>query len=438
MQPTDKELVPMARTADVVRQEFGTVEAHRNAETAMTAVAARERATVESRYVVALQRPRDIENFRVRLLKECKRPGFAELAEYERPVGKEKNDKGEWVQKIARGPSIRLIESAIQHFCNMMITSPVVFDNESTRIVRTTMTDLESNSTWESEVVISKQVEKRGFRGKNGGIDPPAGRIVVGQRLNSGGDPTFLVLATDDEVNVKQSALVSKAQRKNGERILPSDIIQEALMECRTTLANQDAQDPDAAKRKVIDGFAGQNISPKDLEAYLSKPLDRMQPSDIKALRGLFTSIKEGEISFDEALAAKRAEEPGSVDIQKEVIANKLSSLGKSKEAAEAKEKLKDPEPPKEAPKPEPTKPEEKKPETESLSDQLLAYREKVGQESFERVLGKHKITQDSDVTQENFGIIVADLEDVLVAIRESTPQPPKPAPLQFGRRPGK
>ena len=304
---------------------FGTREIERSSETASSAVAARARAEVEARFVVADRRPRDIERFRVRLLKECKRTGFAELAEYERPVGKEKNRvTGAWEQKIARGPTIRLIETAIQHYGNAVAEAPVVFEGDEFRIVRAQMCDLETNTTWTQDVVIPKRVEKRGFGGK-----PPEGREIVGQRINSGGDTTYLVSATDDEVNVKQSALISKAQRKNAERLLPSDIIHEALAECRKTLAAADGQDPDAAKRKVIDAFATVNVDPASLAEYCGKPLDRMQPGDVTELRRVFTSIREGESTWEQAMEAKNPE--GSKQAAQDVAAAKLAALRQPK-----------------------------------------------------------------------------------------------------------
>lgn len=307
-----------------VTEGFGSTEIQRSAETASTAVAARARAEVEARFVVADRRPRDIERFRVRLLKECKRTGFAELAEYERPVGRQKNeDTGQWEQKIARGPTIRLIETAIQNYGNVVAESPVVFEGDDFRIVRAQMCDLETNTTWTADVVVAKRIEKRGDKKGH----PPLGREVVGQRINSSGDTTFLVTATDDEVSVRQLALISKAQRKNAERLLPSDIIHEALSECRKTLAAADAQDPNAAKRKVIDGFATLNVEPAAIAEYAQKPLDRLQPAEVMELRRLYAAIRDGETTWEKAMEAKAPS--GNKEQAAAVAQNKIDLLKK-------------------------------------------------------------------------------------------------------------
>ncbi len=104
-------------TAEITRREgFGEVESKLGGETAATSVAAAAKASIEAAYIMAMRRPRDIDQVRVRLLKACLRPGFAEAARYRRPVGREQNpDTGEWGQKIAEGLSIRFAEEAFRN-----------------------------------------------------------------------------------------------------------------------------------------------------------------------------------------------------------------------------------------------------------------------------------------------------------------------------------
>ena len=70
-------------------------------ETTAGALAAQAKAAVEARYIMAMQRPRDWDQVRLSLLKECDRTNFAEVAIYRKPVG----------QGI-EGPSIRFAEAA--------------------------------------------------------------------------------------------------------------------------------------------------------------------------------------------------------------------------------------------------------------------------------------------------------------------------------------
>lgn len=321
-----QEVVKAPANGATVRHEFGATEVQQYNETSAAALAAREKAIVEARFVAAWQRPRNIERFRLRLLDECKRPGFAAQAEYARPVGKEKNDRtGQWEEKIARGPTIRLIETAVQNFGNLVAESQVIFESAETRIVRCVMTDLETNATWEESLPIPKRIEKRGFK-KGNAVEPPKGRTIVGQRINSQGETTFLVEATDDEMYVRQKALVSKAQRKNAERLLPSDIIEEALEVSRKTLAAADAQDPSAALRKILDAFHGLGIEPADIETWVGKPLANLQPKDMQELRAFYHGIKDGETTLEESMAERHGDE-GSKKAAADVAKQKLDKL---------------------------------------------------------------------------------------------------------------
>lgn len=308
--------IAKANSGTVITHGFGETEIAQQAETSSSALAAREQAMVQSRFIVAMQRPRSIEQFRVKLLKECARPGFAETAEYARPVGKDKYGR----EKIATGPSIRLIETAAQFYGNLDIKSEIVYETQELRIVKCYVMDLETNASWDKQISLWKQIEKRGFDGK-----PPKGRTIVGQRVNSEGEVTFLVLATEDEMMVRQSALESKVQRKNAERLLPSDIIHEALMICRATIAAKIKEDPAAATRKIIDAFAEMGISPEDLETWCAKSLDRLQPKDIAELRAFYTGIKEGETTFDESMATR--DPVGSKEAAEDAGKKKLADL---------------------------------------------------------------------------------------------------------------
>ncbi|MTW31049.1 hypothetical protein, partial [Streptococcus pneumoniae] len=60
------------QTGLTVREEFGAVETQKSAETSQSAVQARATAEIQARYIMAMNRPRSIEGFRVNLLKECK------------------------------------------------------------------------------------------------------------------------------------------------------------------------------------------------------------------------------------------------------------------------------------------------------------------------------------------------------------------------------
>lgn len=135
----------------------------------------------------------------------------------------------------------------------------------------------------------------------------------------------------------------------------------------------------------------------------------------------------------------------GSKEAQAEIAKNKLSQLGKSKEAKAAAQDLKESpkqEPPAPVAPPEPTAPEEttqpEPQEPKTLADQLMVYEEKIGVDSFARILKNHNVKEAPDVTDKNFTAIMADMEDIVKSIQDSKREAPKPPPpLVFGRKPG-
>jgi len=300
-----------------ITQGFGEQSISLRGERAAEAVAARETALVQARFVVAIQRPRDTMQFRDRLLHECKRPGFAEVAMYKRPVGKKKVGK-DWVEQFAEGPSIRMIETCLQLYRNVQSTSATVYDGSDLRVVKVVVIDFENNISFEQEVNVPKQVEKRqvqDYKTKEWG--PPSGREILGQRINSEGDITYLVAATDDEVIIKQAALVSKALRTCGQRLLPRDVIEEAIAQIRETRAAEVKKDPDAAKKKMADAFSQLGVTPSDIAAYIGHSIDRATPAEIVKLREIYSSIKNEEATWEEFVqAANTVPEP---ELQKEV-----------------------------------------------------------------------------------------------------------------------
>lgn len=301
-----------------ITQGFGTQEVAMRGERSSDAVAARETAAVQARFVVAIQRPRDVMDFRARLLRECQRPGFADVAMFRKPVGG---------GQFAEGPSIRMIETCLQLYRNVQATSVTVYDGPDLRIVKVGVIDFEANLSWDQEINIPKTTEKKGYEGK-----PPKGREVLGQRINSTGDTTYLVVATDDEVTLKQAAMVSKAVRTCGQRLLPRDIIEEAIAQIRATSLDRAKKDPDGEKKALLDAFAKLSVLPSDIAALIGHSVDRMTPAEIAGLRDTYRTIKSGEATWEEIMsAANTTPEPA---LQEETKA-RLIAEAEAKKAAQ-------------------------------------------------------------------------------------------------------
>lgn len=275
----------------LARKEFSAVEAlqARN-ETAATAVAAQAKAMVESRYVMALRRPRNWDQVRQDLLKECKRPSFAhnKSALYSKPIG-----------KGVEGLGIRFVEVALRCMTNVLCESVMVYSDEEREIHRVSVTDLENNNTWPMDVTVSKTVERS---------KPMDDGSYISVRKNSYGKQVFTVPATDDDLLNKRLALISKALRTSGLRVIPGDLQDEAEDIIRAIRLDSAAKDPDAERKKIADAFSELNVKASDLEIYLGHSLDTCTPVELVELRGLYGALRDGEATWKTVMDNKAAQ----------------------------------------------------------------------------------------------------------------------------------
>ena len=297
----------------------------RAAEHASTAQASQAEAIVKAQYAIAFRKPRDMDDVIVRLDKECRRPGFAEVAEYRKPIGGE---------KVVTGASIRLIEALVRLMGNIRVASAIIFDDGEKRVVRVSATDLEANSTYEQDITIRKVVERSPSN--------VAGRQIISERLNSKGKKVFLVAATDEEMTTVVGANTSKVVRTVAERLIPGDIFDRALSACAKTRADGNAKDPDAAKLAVLGAFAKRGILPSQLKEFLGKDPANITDAEREELRGIITSLDDGDSTWSEVMEGKHgsqaAPEKPKEPSSKPADAPPVSASATAPEASEPKE----------------------------------------------------------------------------------------------------
>lgn len=290
----------MPKAGQTSRQEFGAAQLAVSAETAGTALAARERAMTEARFIMAMRNPRDWDDVRTKMLRACERPGFAGsmtekvwgAAWYRKPIG-----------AGIEGFSVRFAEEAMRAMGNLDVAPFTVYDDEQKRIVTVTVLDLETNNSVTTTVTLDKTVERRSLS---------KGEEALRVRTNSKGEPTYTIRATDDDVFTKQQNLIAKARRTGILQHLPGDI----QAECRTRIIaireGDIAKDPDGARRKIVDGFAALNVPASEIKKHLGHDLATATPAELADLRDLWTALKEGRVTWAEVLAEPEdVESPG-------------------------------------------------------------------------------------------------------------------------------
>ena len=253
------------------------------------AMAAQQKAIVEARYKMALARPRDLDKVRQDMLKDAQRPSFANVAIYHKPIG-----------KGVEGPSIRFVEAAIRNMTNILTETATVSEDDERRVIRVAVSDLETNTYFSQDVTVTKTVERSKL---------PQGEKPIRMRTNSYGKPVYILHGTDDDILNKQNALISKAVRTLGLRLIPGDLVDEALWYVRQTMQKQDAQNPDAAKNRLVDAFSQLGVAVEQLKDYVGHELSSLSPSELQTLRAIYSAIKDGETSWKAVMDDKAEKE---------------------------------------------------------------------------------------------------------------------------------
>ena len=276
----NNELAPANAFALQSTQQFGI-------ESASSAIAAQSKAMVESRYIMAMRNPRNMDAVRQELLKECKRPSFAhnKSAYYIKPIG-----------AGVEGLGIRFVEVALRCMKNVLVETTMIFEDEIKEVHRVSVTDLEANITYPLDVRVSKTVERS---------KPNSDGSYLSVRKNSYGRDVFTLLGTDDDLLNKRGALISKAIRTIGLRIIPGDLCDEAEEIIKRIRLDEAAKDPDAERRKIVDAFAGIGVTAIDITAYLGHDLGKCSPAQIVTLRGIYGAIRDGEASWQTVMQNK-------------------------------------------------------------------------------------------------------------------------------------
>jgi hypothetical protein len=228
-----------------------------------------------------MKRPRNWMNVRAQILAACERPVFAEKAEYQKPMGGSK----------ISGPSIRFAETVIQAAGNIKTSATVIYDDENIRKVHVQVIDLENNISYGKEITLQKTVERKQLK---------QGQEPISTRLNSYGQMVYIVPATEDELLVKQAAQESKIIRTCGLRMIPQDIVEEAMEVARNTRKKN--IDPKAETNKILDAFAKMGVKPSDIASYLKKPIEQIVAADIDDLRQIYTALKDGDARWADFL----------------------------------------------------------------------------------------------------------------------------------------
>lgn len=266
-------------TGATVEQGFDGTAITRTGDTAATAMAEQAKHAISARYQMAMLNPRSWDTVRANLRRICKHPAFAQTVQYEFPVA----------GKTVTGPTIRFVEQALREMGNVYIEQVSIYDDDRKSITRVTVMDLERNTTYTQDVTVEKMQERQSLA-KN--------QTALSTRHNSEGRLLYIVATSEPDLLKKRGALISKAIRNGGVRILPPDIVGECMQLCDNICKDEAARDPDAAKKQLIDSFGLLKVSPAMLSKMLGKDIGEATADELEDLRKVGLAIQEGHTTW--------------------------------------------------------------------------------------------------------------------------------------------
>lgn len=217
-----------------------------------------------ARLMLAKGCPRDEDKALNAILKACKRSTLAERALY----------KLDFSGKPIIGPSVHLAKEMARHWGNFEHGVKILPDSPAGQSnCEAYAWDYETNS----RAVFSFVVAHVRYT-KKGGVQP---------------------INDTDSIFREISRQASKHVRNCIFDVIPSDIKDAAVEQCKATQVGAVATDKDALG-KVVAAFAAWSITKEHIEKYLNKSLDDVQARDIVALRQVWTSIEEKEAALSD------------------------------------------------------------------------------------------------------------------------------------------
>ena len=280
-------------------------------ELATAGAAASAQHEIQSAIIIAKRMPRNETQCWQKLMTASSRPTFAENAEYRFPRGKKEDGTPNYVT----GPSVNLAREAARIWGNIRFGLSMIRDDEESRLIRGWAWDVETNTKVEVEDDFQKLIQRK-QKGQTVWVVP---------------DERDLRELT----NRRGAILVRNAILQ----VLPQDLIEDAMYRCAQTKEKDAQEDPDKAQKRLLVDFATLRITVEMLEKKLGHPFAQSSPKELAELRGICTSILDGNTSWAEY--AKEHEE-------------KTAPAGKD-QLKEAQEKMKKSvEPPTEKPKEQP------------------------------------------------------------------------------------
>jgi hypothetical protein len=213
---------------------------------------------VQAALVMAKRFPRDTERAFTRIMQDCKRLSLAKIALYRFPRA------GQSIE----GPSIRLAESMARSYGNLSFGVKELERRKGCSVMEAFCWDMENNVSSRIAFEVPHEIGLKGGRTKR--LSDP--RDIYELTANNG----------------------ARRLRKCILEIIPGDIVEAAVAQCRKTVAAGDGKETLQDRvRKMVLAFTEIGVSQEMLEERLQHKVDLTTGEEIVDLVGIFNAIKD-------------------------------------------------------------------------------------------------------------------------------------------------
>lgn len=217
---------------------------------------ARAVAEVQAQYVIAKKFPRNQNEAYRQIIESCRRHTLAEQAMYAYPKG----------GQVVNGPSIRLAEAMASAWGNLDCGVREISQANGVSVAEAYAIDLQTNT----RVVKTFHV-------------PHHRDTKNGKKKLTDSRDIYEAVANQGARRLRACILA----------IIPGDVIEAAVEQCKRTLETSEIPMTEQIKRLVV-AFDEIGVKVEHLEARLGHNLDATIPQELVTLRSIYKSIKDG------------------------------------------------------------------------------------------------------------------------------------------------
>ena len=243
---------------------------------AVTIESSKAIAEAQGKLIIAKNFPRDEHLAYAKVIEACKRKSLAEKAIYSFPRS----------GSTISGPSIRLAEELARCWGNVDFGIKELSQKDGESEMSAYCWDMETN-TMSSQTFVVAHVR-----------DTTKGQVkLTGQR----------------DIYENNANMAGRRLRARILAILPPDLVEAAVNECRKTLAGTNDTPISDRINKMVAAFAKFGVKIETIEKRLGRKIDTMTTEDISEYIGIYNSLKDGNSSisdwFDVKLNADKSKE---------------------------------------------------------------------------------------------------------------------------------